>query len=245
MTLIYILASTTLVSLISLIGIFFLGLKDALLKKLINILVALAAGTLLGGAFLHLIPEALEGMKNARLAFLWVIGGFFLFFLMERVLLWRHCHKKKCEVHPFAILNLLGDAVHNFTDGMVMAAAFLSSTALGWSVTLAVAMHEIPQEIGDFGVLVAGKFSKTQALLFNLLSALTCVLGALFIYFISLSVTNLNLYIHLLAAGGFLYIAASDLIPLLHQTKSPRSSLAFSLVMIAGLFIMLSLTWLR
>ena len=159
-----ILIAVLIVSLISLIGIFFISLKKKILDKLLLILVAFASGALLGGAFLHLLPEAYEECA-CQMVFVMVLFGIIFFFLMEKLLYWRHCHKGKCDIHAFTYLNLIGDGIHNFIDGLIIAAGFLGSIPLGITTTLAIIFHEIPQEIGDFGVLVYGGFSRRKALI--------------------------------------------------------------------------------
>jgi len=137
------------IALIAFVGVFTLAMKDHLLNKILLILISLSAGVLMGGAFLHLLPEAIEGGEGSDiLAF--VLVGFILFFLMEKVLHWRHCHNGKCDVHTFHYMNLIGDSVHNFIDGLIIAASFIVSIPLGITSTIAIAAHEIPQEIGDF-----------------------------------------------------------------------------------------------
>lgn len=226
--LIYAIIATVVVSLVSLIGIFTLSIKDKILKKILILLVALSAGAMMGGAFIHLIPEAIEGSSADAVGIL-VLAGFMLFFIVERLLHWRHCHDGKCEVHMFTYMNLIGDGVHNFIDGIIIVVSFLVSIPFGIVTTLAVLFHEIPQELGDFGVLVHGGFSKAKALTFNFLTALTAVLGAVFGYFLSSYVGNIIPIMLPIAAGGFIYIAASDLVPELH--KEPKISKAmFSFV---------------
>lgn len=232
----WIIIAALFVSLISLIGIFTLSLKDRLLKNILLVLVGFSAGTLMGGAFLHLIPESLEASGSERI-FPIVIFGFLLFFVMEK-LLWRHCHEDKCEMHTFAYLNLVGDAVHNFIDGLIIAAAFITNIPLGIATMLAVAAHEIPQEIGDFGVLVYGGFQKKRALLLNLLTALTALLGGLLGYFLSSYMENTLIFLLPFAAGGFLYIAAVDLLPEIHkETDNVKTALSFTLF-VAGIGLM-------
>ncbi|MFH1855964.1 MAG: ZIP family metal transporter [Candidatus Omnitrophota bacterium] len=237
MTLLWILGATIIVSLISLIGIVTLSIKTNIFDRLLVLMVGFAAGALIGGAFLHLLPEALEKGEPGAVFFN-ALCGFTLFFLMERYLYWRHCHSGKCEIHPFTYLNLIGDGIHNFTDGLIIAASFVTDFKLGVITTIAVIFHEIPQEISDFGILVYGGMSKKRALLCNFLCALTAVVGAVIGYVISSVTQNISLFLISFTAGGFIYIAASDLIPELHkQTDSRRANMAF-VAFIAGLVFM-------
>jgi zinc and cadmium transporter len=228
MVLVWILVSTFLVSLISLIGIVTILLKEKQLHRILFYLIGFSAGALIGGAFLHILPESLEH-NSSMFVFPWLIGGIVLFFLMERYFFWRHCHEEgKCAVHNFTYLNLIGDGFHNFLDGMMIAASFMVSTRVGIVTTLAVIFHEIPQELGDFGVLIYGGFSKSRALFFNFISALAAMLGALVGYFIAGAASGFSSVILPLTAGGFIYIATSDLIPELHKESDlKRSTLAF------------------
>jgi len=236
-SLIWIMISTFIISLISFIGIFTLALKDKLLDKIVLLLVSLSAGALMGGAFLHLLPESVE-LSDGLDVFLFVLVGFALFFLIEKVLHWRHCHKGECKVHTFTYMNLIGDSIHNFIDGLIMATSFVISIPLGMTTTMAIALHEIPQEIGDFGVLIYGGFTKKKALVLNFLTALTAVLGGLIGFFISNMVENVKLFILPFAAGGFLYIAASDLIPEIRKETSLKKSMIYFGIFILGIFIM-------
>ncbi len=239
-TLAWILLSTTAVSLLSLIGVVLLGLTRRTTKKILLSLVALSAGGLMGGAFLHLIPEAVEKTK-AETASLWILAGFILFFITEKLLFWRHCHDGDCEVHTFAYMNLIGDGFHNFIDGLIIAAGFTAGTKLGLVTTLAVALHEIPQEIGDFGVLLHGGFSKIKALGMNFATAVIAVAGGLTGYFLSNYAEVSMKFLIPVAAGGFLYIAASDLIPEIMKEKE-MSTLATNLgVFTAGILLMYAL----
>jgi zinc and cadmium transporter len=155
---------------------FYLSVREATLQRLSTFLVAFASGALIGGAFFHLLPEALALAGDQ--AFLLVVLGVVLFFGVEKFLAWRHCHAGKCDVHTFTYLSLVGDALHNFLDGMLIAGSFLVSVELGVITTVVVILHEIPQELGDFGVLIYGGFSRAKPLLFNLLSAATAIAGA-------------------------------------------------------------------
>lgn len=239
MTLIWILSATVLVSLISLIGIFTLGVKTKVFDKILVLLVGFAAGGLIGGAFLHLLPEAIEEC-GCNVVFIYTLIGFTAFFLMERYFYWRHCHNGVCDVHTFTYLNLIGDGVHNFTDGLIIAASFTTDIKLGIVTTLAVILHEVPQEMGDFGILVYGGFSKSKALLFNFLCALTAVLGAVVGYALSGITENFSLFLISFTAGGFIYIAASDLLPELHKQKDVnRANLAFGTFILGLIFMAL------
>ena len=232
-----IIASSFLISLITFVGVISLSLKDELLDRILLCLVGFAAGALVGGAFLHLLPETVERSTNMNV-FLALSFGFFLFFLLEK-LIWRHCHKGKCEIHPFAYLNLIGDGVHNFIDGLVMAASFTSNIQLGIVTSLAVAFHEIPQEIGDFGVLIYGGLEKSRALILNFFTALIVVFGGVVGYFLSSYIGESMIFILPFTAGGFIYIAASDLIPELHKEVNPRRSLASFALFLLGFAFML------
>lgn len=224
-----------LVSITSMIGIFFLSMSDDLFGKLLPLLVSFASGTLLGGAFLHLIPEALFG--ESENIFVFIIAGILVFFLLEKFL-WRHCHERECPVHVFAYLSLLGDGIHNFIDGVVIAASFLTSVPLGLATTLAVVSHEIPQEVGDFGILAYGGFSKAKALMYNLLSALMALLGALIMYSFSSYLLQSLTYFLVFAAGSFIYISTTDLIPELHKEHNAWRSLAQFALLLSGISLM-------
>ncbi len=231
----WILAGTIAISLIAFVGLLTISLKEKLLKKLMLFLVSLSAGTLMGGAFLHLIPEAVELGSNA---YFYVLSGFILFFLIEKFLHWRHCHEGKCPVHTFAYMNMIGDGVHNFIDGLIIAASFVADFNIGIATTIAIAMHEIPQEMGDFGVLVYGGYSKTRALFLNFVTALTAVAGGIIGYVLSGSGYNLTPLLLPFAAGGFIYIAASDLIPEIRKEHRIRKFLPIFAVFILGIVLM-------
>ncbi len=233
-TLAWILTSTLMVSAISLIGILFLSVNQSLFRKMLLVLVSFASGTLLGGAFLHLIPEAL--LKGGENLFIVILSGILVFFLLEKFL-WRHCHERDCPVHVFAYLNLLGDGIHNFIDGILIAASFLTSTPLGFATALAVVSHEIPQEIGDFGILVYGGFSKVKALSYNLLSALMAFVGALLTYSFYAYLPSLS-YFLMFAAGSFIYVATTDLIPELHKEHGVAKSFLQFALLVVGIVLM-------
>ena len=241
MTLVQILVATSVVSLIAFVGILTFFLKQELLNRAVLILVALSAGALLGGAFLHLIPEAIEEAGASLDIFLSLLLGFCLLFILEQFMRWRHEHGTAHRAQPFSYLILVSDGVHNFIDGLIIAASFVVSYPTGIVTALAVALHEIPQELGDFGVLVYGGFSKAQALMFNYLSAVMALLGGLIGYFASGVMEDFILYLLPFAAGSFIYIAAADLIPeIKHQTDIRRSVIHFC-VFLAGIGIMLAM----
>ncbi len=244
--LVLIILATLLVSGIALIGIVTIGMNDKFLNEIVLFLVALSAGGLLGGGLLHLLPEAIE--EGEAMAFdllnvyLMVIFGFLLFFLIEKILVIQHCHNVEaehvCEFHAFKWLNLIGDGVHNFIDGLIIAVAFLTSISTGVVVLIAVIAHEIPQEIGDFGVLVYGGFSKKKALYLNFLTALIAVIGGVVGYFIVSAIEPMTPFLLAFAAGGFLYIAAADLIPELNKEYSTKKTMGIILILMAGIALM-------
>ena len=237
----YTLTSVLAVSLISLIGILTLAVRPDALKKILLLLVSFSAGALLGGAFIHLLPQVTGGTGLTLNISLYLMTGILSFFILEKLICWRHCHIPTSEEHPhsFTYLNLIGDGFHNFMDGMVIAGSFLVSFPLGLSTTLAVALHEIPQEIGDFGVLVYGGFSRGVALALNFASALTAFLGAIAVLVLSLKMEAITTFLIPFTAGGFIYIAGSDLIPELRKDIDPKSSLIQLLFLILGMALML------
>jgi len=220
---IYIIVSSFLISLGALIGVLFL--------------VSLSAGTLMGGAFLHLMPEANEQLSIETLLLL-VLVSFIAFFFIEKLFHWRHCHKEVCDIHSFGYMNLIGDSIHNFIDGLIIAATFLVDIRLGMATTLAIAFHEIPQEIGDFGVLIYAGFKRVKALIINFAVALTVVIGAVVGYLLSFNLEELTIYLLPIAAGGFLYIATSDLIPEIRKEEKLKKSLLSFVCFLIGIFIM-------
>jgi len=226
------------VSLISLIGIFSLLFREGWLNKILFMLIGFSAGGLIGGAFLHLLPEALE-QADSHIIFPYLILGFVSFFILEKYFHWRHCHEGICSIHAFTYLNLIGDGIHNFTDGLVIGASFLVSINFGIITTLVIIMHEIPQEIGDFGVLVYGGFSKFKALYYNFVIALTCVLGTMGGYFISAYIKNFSPFLLPFTAGGFIYIAACDLVPELHKQEDLKKSASSMFAFLCGIIFIL------
>ena len=246
MVLLWILLSTFLISLIAFVGILTLFLRESLLNKTLLFLVAFSAGALIGGAFLHLLPEAIlkTGIASGAILnlFLYLLLGFCIFFVLEQFIRWHHHHAlkhKKCNIKPFSYMILIGDGVHNFIDGLVIAASFIVSFPVGIITALAVALHEIPQEIGDFGVLVYGGFGKFRALFLNFVSALTAILGGIIGYTLSVYIGDSIIFLLPFAAGNFIYIASSDLIPEIKHKGSFKLSLMQFFVFLVGIGIML------
>ncbi|PIR42416.1 ZIP family metal transporter [candidate division WWE3 bacterium CG_4_9_14_0_2_um_filter_35_11] len=234
MILIYIIASTIIISLFSLVGVFLLSIKESILHKMLLSLVAFSTGSLLGGAFLHLLPEAFN-VIDPTLVMEITLVAFICFFLIEKIVHWRHCHDDDCDVHAFGYLNLIGDAVHNFIDGMIIASTFVVSIPLGITTSFALAFHEIPQEIGDFGVLLHAGFTRKRALFLNFVVALTSVLGGIVGYFLASNLASIIPYSLPVAAGGFIYIATSDLMPELIKEVTPRKSVSSFLLFLLGI----------
>lgn len=242
-TWLYALGSVLVISLVSLIGLFTFGLKQKFLEKILLLLVSFSAGALFGDAFIHLIPEALEGLESNIFVGIGVIAGIILFFVLEKIIHWRHCHvpTSKHHPHPVAIMNLIGDGVHNFIDGLVIGASYLVSIHIGITTTIAVVLHEIPQEIGDFGVLLHGGFTKGKALLMNFGSALISLVGTILGLLIGSRVEQFSLFLLPITAGGFIYIAGSDLIPELHKETIASKSIMQLVSIIFGILLMLAL----
>jgi len=243
MTLIYIIIATLAVSLISFAGVLVLFLKPDVLKKLTLVLVALSAGSLIGGAMLHLLPEAVEevvGMDGDIVnVFLFGLLGFAIFFVLEQFIHWHHHHDADCDkVSPFSYLVLISDGIHNLIDGFIIAASFVISIPIGIASTIAVIFHEVPQEIGDFGVLIHGGMSKIRALALNFISALVAVVGGIAGYLFSDFLGESTVYLLPLAAGSFIYIAASDLIPEIKHKDNIFKALTYFVVFLLGIGLM-------
>lgn len=242
----YTLVSVFLVSLMSFAGVLTLGIKRTRLQHALLYLVSFSAGAMLGDVFFHLLPELVKNSGSFTLfASAFVLSGIVAFFIIEKFIHWHHCHVEgEGHVHPFAWANLFGDGVHNFIDGLIIGASYLVSLPVGFATTIAVLFHEIPQEIGDYGVLLHGGFSRRKALLFNFLIALTSVLGAL----VALSLGKIDgflLFLIPFAAGNFLYIAGADLIPELHKEVRASRSFLQLLFFVIGIVIMLGLKFLE
>ena len=215
--------------------------KDSARSKLIPWLISYAVGALLGVSMLALLPSALEQLPSQRV-FATLLLGILLFFVLEKLVLWRHCHTHDCEVHEGTVLTVLvGDAFHNFVDGAVIAAAVLTSIPLGVTTAVAVAAHEIPQEVGDFAILLHSGYSRSRAMMLNVLSTASSAVGAIAAFVAFDSLPRLLPYFLALAAASFLYVAMADLIPGLHRGRTDASSLRQILLIGAGVATMLVL----
>ncbi len=204
-------------------------------KTLLPCLLSYATGTLLGAAFLGMIPKGMQQAPALSVSST-VLGGIVLFFFLEKMVIWRHCHDAECEVHSSAgPLILIGDAFHNFVDGFVIAAAFLTSIPLGIAASLAVIAHEIPQEVGDFAILLESGYSRTRAMVLNMLSSLTTLPGAVIAYFFLGATMEAVPYILAISAASFIYIAVADLVPSLHHQIGFKSALRQLLLILAGI----------
>ncbi len=250
----WIVGATFLVSLISFVGVITLSLKRKFLEKILSGLVAFAAGTLIGVAFFDLVPEALGAGSSASL---YLVSGVLLFFIVERFVGWHHAHhdhdinpsehhkdKDHDKYHhkPFIYTNLMADGVHNFLDGTVIAAAFITNIPLGIVTSIAVALHEIPQEIGDFAILVHGGLSIRKALIFNFISAITALAGGLIAFYLSSSsIGNLNPLLLGIGGGGLLYLALTDLLPEINKENDIKRSLIQFVFLFSGILIVYSL----
>jgi len=242
----YTILSVFIVSLVSLVGVLTISISAEKLKKLLLFLVSFAAGALLGDAFIHLIPESYIENSNASLIPFFILLGIILFFILEKILFWRHCHipTSQQHPHPLAVNNIVGDGFHNFIDGMIIAGSYMVSLPLGLATTLAVVMHEIPQEIGDFGILLFAGWTKRKAIFYNFLSALVAMAGAVLTLLIGSSISHLQDYLIPFTIGGFIYIATADLIPELKKETDLHKS-AFQLAaLLFGIGVMaLFLLW--
>lgn len=240
------LLATFSIAALALSGSFLLFLKDYLLKRISLYLIALAAGALLGTAFLHILPEVVDGGFPEQ-GFLILLGGFLFFYIGEKLLHLHHGTGETDEHNPRAlgVLSLSADAVHNFVDGIVLAVAFLVDVRLGIVTTAAVALHEIPQEIAEFGVLLYAGFSKYRALLLNFLSASTVILGGVVGFLFQEIFISFIPFVLLFAAGSFIYIGASDFVPEFKKERNPKKALALSLTFFFGIFLMWIFTFIE
>lgn len=229
----YALGAALLVSIISLIGLFLISRNGTVVRRKLVFIISLAVGALLGNAFLHLLPEAFESTLAPNDVALFALGGIFFFFLLDKFLHW-HCHHGSCHVTPMGYKALIADGVHNILDGMVIGTAFLVSIDIGIATVVAVVLHEVPQELADFGILINAGFSKARALLLNFYSALAAIAGAIVALLLGTSVERFSPAMLAITAGMFIYLAAVDLIPDLHHGKT---STRVSFVQIIGIAV--------
>ena len=226
----------------------FLILSESLRNRLLPHLVSFATGALLGAAFLGLLPHALQSMSetDVHLIPMVVLFGLLGFFVLEKLVLWRHCHADHCEVHgpdqaqkdhSTGTMILIGDGLHNFLDGILIAGAFMTDIHLGVVTSLAVAAHEIPQEVGDFAVLLHSGFSRGRAFLYNILTSLTTVFGGLLAWVALQEMQAALPYVLAIAASSFIYIAVADLIPTLHQRVEGKATVQQVVLIAAGILI--------
>ena len=233
----YILLSSAALAAVSLIGALTVILSRKLFNQLIPNLVAFSAGALISGAILHLIPESIDELGNQPKTFLLVLLGIVAFYVLEQFIHWHHCHKETHEHKvPVSYLILFADGVHNLIDGLAVGAAFLVNPAVGVSTLIAVVAHEIPQELGDFGILIHSGWKTSRALFFNFISSLTFLVGGLIIYFVSKDV-NVS-YLLPFAAGTFIYIAAVDLIPEIKSNSELKSKISYFIFFILGIVLL-------
>jgi zinc and cadmium transporter len=215
--------------------------RDPARSRLVPWLVSYAVGALLGVSMLALLPQTLRALPASNV-FATLLGGIMLFFILEKLVLWRHCHTHDCEVHDGSVFTVVvGDAFHNFVDGAVIAAAVITSVPLGISTAVAVAAHEIPQEVGDFAILLHAGYSRRSALLLNLLSVAASAVGAIAAFVAFDFLPSLLPYFLVLAASSFLYVAMADLIPGLHRGRTDASSMRQIVLIAAGVATMLVL----
>ncbi len=245
----YAMASVLLVSVVSFVGIFTLAIKEQRLNTILLYFVSFSVGSMLGDVFIHLLPEITEENGFTIQISLYILAGILLMFLIEKAVHWKHHishHGKEHVPHPpVTFMTLFGDGVHNFIDGLIIGASYLVSIPTGIATTIAVVLHEIPQEVGNYGVLLHGGYTKRKALFFNFLSALTAVAGTVMALVVGTRTFEFTVFLSALAAGNFIYIAGSDLIPELNRHIAPRKSFFQFVTIILGAALMFSLLMLE
>lgn len=243
--------AVALISIVSLVGVLTLSFKESFLRRILFFLIALAAGALLGDAFIHLIPEAFHEAESSLAVSLLILLGILSFFVLEKFLHWHHSHGEEefsedhARIHPLGHLVLVSDGLHNFVDGLVIGAAFIVSPEVGIATTIAIALHEIPQEIGDFGLLIHSGFSRMKALAVNFASALLAFFGLIVAFTLS-EISEIAVpLITAFAAGNFIYIALADLVPELQKTKGLKKAGTQLTALLLGLLLMVGLMYLE
>lgn len=253
----YSIVSVLIVSLVSFVGVLTLGIKSEKLKRILIYFISFSAGALFGDAFIHLVPEIIKESGWTIYVSAYLLAGIIIFFILEKIVHFQqyHCHGEECErelenkvhkskhkhIESFAYMSLIGSTLHNFIDGIIIAASYLVNFQIGLATTLAVILHEIPHELGDFSILVHGGFKKSKALFVNFISALVSLLGMAFTLLLNSSVNNLTMIVVPIATGGFIYVAGSDLIPELHKHGGLKTSIIQVLTFIIGILIMAAL----
>lgn len=223
---IYAIVSVVAVSLVSLVGIATLRVSEKKLQRAVFFLVSLAVGAFLGDSFFHIIPESFETSCPKENTSIYILLGIFIFFILEKVIHWHHRHNvEQMKIKPVGYMNLVADGVHNLIDGVLIGTTYLVDLRIGIATTIAVILHEIPQEIGDFGVLLYSGFSRWKALGFNFLSSMLAIAGTLVALFVGGQIESLEDVMLPITAGGFIYIAMSDLVPELHKDSDWASSI--------------------
>jgi len=245
---IYAIVSVLLVSAVSLIGIAAIPV-DKLFRKSLIYIISFSAGALLGDVFVHLLPEVVEEAGFELEISAYILTGIMTTFIVEKWVHWHHHHREDCKGdhhdNPIAFMTLFGDSVHNFIDGLIIGASYLISTPVGIATTIAVVLHEIPQEIGNYGVLLHSGYSRVRALMLNLATALTALIGTIIALALGSQTEGAVIGLSAFAAGNFIYIAAADLIPELHHHKSTQSGVGQFIAMLAGILVMAALLMLE
>lgn len=244
---IYAFISVVIVSLLSITGLAFFAIKEEKLKSILIYLVSFSTGALFADAFIHLLPESFQENGFGLSTSLYVLIGIAVSFIIEKFIHWNHCHHAlngNCQhrgdgsqISPFARMSLIGDSVHNFIDGLIIGASYVASIPIGLATTIAVILHEIPQEIGDFAILLHGGYTRKKALFLNFITGIVAIAGTIIALLLTIYVKNLTNFLIPFAAGGFIYIAGSDLIPELHKETEIKKSLLQLLTFILGTLI--------
>ncbi len=244
---VYSLASVFIVSMISLVGITTISIDINRLKKILLVMVSFAVGALFGDAFIHLLPESYKTIGSGLTTAFLIIAGILVFFTLEKFICWRHSHVPEIKGHPKSVvyMNLIGDGLHNAIDGVIIGASYSVSVPIGIATTVAVILHEIPQEIGDFGILLYGGLTRSRALLLNFLCATLAIFGCLFSLVIGPKLNDFALYVLPFTAGGFIYIAGSDLIPELNKEIRISESAWQLASMALGILVMALLVFIK
>lgn len=239
------LISVLIVSLISLVGIFTFSIKQQRLNKILNYLISFAVGALIGDVFIHILPELSEKGFTPEIS-IYILFGIIFTFIIEKIVHFHHSNQSSTSKYkPYAITSLYGDSIHNLVDGIIIGASYMVGFSLGIATTIAVILHEIPTEVGHFGVLLKGGFKRNTALFMNFLSALTSFVGVLLALLLSSKVQSMSLFLLSFTAGNFIYIAGADLIPELHKEVGIKRSIIQFLYLLLGIIIMYTLIFLE